>query len=170
MNHDDSFENSDYVTGNEFHNGSHQRIYARSAQSDGKFFKTAELMAKVAYTNAHENHAFPPNDPKHGIGKNYCKWLASEQTDTKENFSSHLDGILESRLEPGASIGWHKHTDTEEYYIILEGSMFIECQDAEGNIYSQIIHAGDMHRVAPGMSHFAKASDEGVRFLAVIVK
>lgn len=158
-----------YVNATEFHNSS-SPVYKPNDES--KYFKKSSNMARVLYTNSHENPEFKENDPKHGLGKNFCKWISSEQPGKAEGFSfnGNLNGILESRLEPGASVGWHYHSDTEEYYYVLSGSLYIECKDEEGNTYSDTLYSGDFHRISKNMSHYALAGSEGALFLAIIVK
>ncbi len=160
-----------YRDGRDFH-ASGARIAPEERTPGDRYFKSSPDMARVVYRNAHENTAFPETDPRHGQGLNFCKWITSEQPGTQEHFSfnGNLNGILESFLEPGASVGWHRHDDTEEYYYILEGSLYAECQDAGGAVFSRSLKAGDLHRVSRGMSHYARAGEGGARFLAIIVK
>lgn len=162
---------NEYTEGGTFHS-SNPKIYADENSPGDRFFKRSSMMARVVYRNAHENADYPEGTPKHGKGLNFCKWIASEQHDTAEHFSfnGNLNGILESRLEPNASVGWHRHYDTEEYYYVLEGSMYVECMDANGNTYGRTVTAGDLHRISVGMSHYAEAGADGVLFLAIIVK
>ncbi|WP_406038988.1 cupin domain-containing protein [Succinimonas sp.] len=162
---------ADYRDGRDFH-ASGARIAPEERAPGDRYFKSSPDMARVVYRNAHENTAFPETDPRHGQGLNFCKWITSEQTGTQEHFSfnGNLNGILESFLEPGASVGWHRHDDTEEYYYVLEGSLYAECQDASGAVFRRDLKAGDLHRVSRGMSHYARAGERGARFLAIIVK
>lgn len=162
---------NDYINGFDFHN-SNPKIYKLNNEPADNYFKQSDRMAKVVYQKAHENSSFIDSDPRHGIGNNFCKWITSEQNDTAENFSfnKNLNGILESYLEPNASIGWHKHIDTEEYYYMLEGNLFVECLDNDNVLYQKEIKAGDLHRISKGMSHYAKAGLGGAKFLAIIVK
>ena len=162
---------SDYLDGQVFH-ASGARICPEERTPGDRYFKSSSDMARVVYRNAHENSAFPESDFRHGQGLNYCKWITSEQPGTKEHFSfnGNLNGILESILEPGVSVGWHRHEDTEEYYYVLEGCLYAECQDAGGASFSRTLKPGDLHRVSRGMSHYARAGERGARFLAIIVK
>lgn len=67
-------------------------------------------------------------------------------------------------------MGWHRHDDTEEYYYILEGTMYAECEDPDGRRNCRTLEAGDLHRICRGMSHYASAGENGVKFMAIIVK
>lgn len=68
-------------------------------------------------------------------------------------------------LQPGCSIGYHKHEGEFEIYYMLEGTA--EVVD-EGETYQ--IHAGDMMQCKPGGSHSIINKSEGlVRFLAFIL-
>lgn len=165
-------EHEEYTEGSVFHSSQHPQIYPPEKSGEDRFFKQGKLMKKVVYRNAHENHNYPENEPKHGSGLNFCKWITSEQPDTAEHFSfnGNLNGILESWLEPGASVGWHRHDDTEEYYYILEGTMYAECEDPDGRRNCRTLEAGDLHRICRGMSHYARAGENGVKFMAIIVK
>jgi quercetin dioxygenase-like cupin family protein len=164
-------DRTDYIDGMTFHASGSFSVYPEHSPGD-RYFKTSSDMAHVVYHNAHENPDFPPADPRRGKGMNFCKWIASEQPDKAEHFSfnGNLNGILESFLEPGASVGWHRHDATEEYYYVLEGSLYAECQDPSGRKFEKILNPGDLHRVSSGMSHYAKAGSGGARFLAIIVK
>ncbi len=161
-----------YTDGQVFHASGCSRIYREENAPGERYFKASPAMAHVVYQNAHENPAFPEGDPRRGTGRNFCKWVTSEQPDTAEHFScnGNLNGILDSRLEPGASVGWHRHEDTEEYYYVLEGSLYAQCQDQDGQIFQRTLRPGDLHRVSRGMSHYAQAGSDGARFLAVIVR
>ena len=160
-----------YTDGSVFHS-SDSSVYSGTDADDGRYFKSASGMARVVYRNSHENADFPEDDPRHGAGLNFCRWITSEQPGTAEHFSfnGNLNAIIESRLEPGASFGLHTHYDTEEYYYILDGEIFVECRDKNGSVYGKELRAGDLHRISAGMSHYAKAGSEGVRFLAIIVR
>ena len=68
-------------------------------------------------------------------------------------------------LQPGCSIGYHKHEGEFEVYYMLEGTA--EVMD-EGEIYQ--LHPGDMMQCNPGGSHSIINKSEGiVRFLAFIL-
>lgn len=164
-------EDDNYIDGDVFHSGE-SRIYRREESPEDLYFKESSHMARVVYQRAHENWDFPEDDPKHGSGYNYCKWITSEQPGTAENFSfnSNLNAMIESSLEPYASLGWHTHYDTEEYYYVLAGSIYVECRDENGSTYGRDLHSGDLHRIKKGMSHYAIAGSEGVKFVAVIIK
>ena len=97
--------------------------------------------------------------------------MAGEQGAQAEGIShSLLDGLLDSTLEPDASIGWHHHADSEEIYYLLAGSLRVELTDEGGQHWQFELQPGDSHRVGPGMSHWAQAGAQGARFIAVMMK
>lgn len=68
-------------------------------------------------------------------------------------------------LQPGCSVGYHKHEGEFEVYYILEGAAKIT---EDGEVYE--LHAGDMMQCRDGSSHgIANESDAPVRFLALIL-
>ena len=68
-------------------------------------------------------------------------------------------------LLPGASIGYHKHTDNEDAYIIISGEGTFK--DTDGKEYT--VKAGDITIVRPGESHgLANNGKEPLVFLDVI--
>lgn len=56
----------------------------------------------------------------------------------------------------------HKGDDQEEVYVILEGSAVLQAHGEE-----QVVRAGQMIRVEPGVHRKFVTRDEGVRFLAI---
>lgn len=135
---------------------------------DGCFVKAAEL-AHVRYSPAHLNPA--EQGQRAGAGNNDCIWIANEQAGQAEQRSQGgLDGLIDSYLAPHASIGWHSHQDTEEYYYLLSGRLHIQMQDQLGNSRAFTLLPGDRHKIGPGMSHCASTDQEGARFIAVMLK
>ena len=70
-------EHEEYTEGSVFHSSQHPQIYPPEKSVEDRFFKQGKLMKKVVYRNAHENHNYPENEPKHGSGLNFCKWITS---------------------------------------------------------------------------------------------
>lgn len=129
----------------------------------------ARDLPHVCYRPAHANPA--ADGWQQGQGENPCIWVACEQGLAAEGrLHSNLDGVIDSRLPPGASIGWHRHTDSEEIYYLLEGSLMVSVQDAGGQLASFRLQPGDRHLLSPGMAHAALAGDEGARFIAVLAR
>ena len=50
---------------------------------------------------------------------------------------------------------WHEHADTDETFIVLEGSLRIDFRDSH-----VVIDAGEMYVVAAGVEHRPVAQDE----------
>lgn len=129
-------------------------------------------MNKITYQNSHLNEDYPESSSFRGKGNNNCKFINSHKDAHISGFpgSANLENIIESYLEENASIGYHTHYDTDEYYYILEGNLYVEYDDADHNHYSDVLHPGDLHRISAKMSHTAKAAAGGCKFLAIIVK
>jgi mannose-6-phosphate isomerase-like protein (cupin superfamily) len=157
---------NEYIDGRKFHSQAN-RVYA--GECKWAVNKTSDLMARVLYNPTHEN--INETGIKRGRGKNHATWIFSEENGTKENiFSTKFELLIDSRLEPNASIGLHMHTDTEEIYYILDGSISMTTVDASGNECSQTLNAGDAHMVKTGQGHYGVAGSEGVRFVAIAVR
>ena len=140
--------------------------------SKNPFLTKSDEMFRISYQSSHKNDSFPEGDPNHGQGLNHCTWLIPEAQHNKcyNTPYSYVSGLIESFLEPSASIGWHTHHDTEETYYILEGELTVEYEDHEGKKYKDVLNKGDLHRVFKGMSHSAAAGHNGCRFIAMIIK
>lgn len=68
-------------------------------------------------------------------------------------------------LQPGSSIGYHKHEGEFEVYYMLEGTA--EVMD-DGEIYQ--LQTGDMMQCNPGGSHsIINKSEDPVRFVAFVL-
>lgn len=157
----------DWQDGHTFH--TERRALATGDEQERKLHKTAAQMAHVVYAPAHPNPEFRGSGG--GQGRNYCIWVAGEQGEQAEGIAlSSLDGIIDSTLEPGASVGWHQHTDTEETYYLLAGALSVEMEDETGRTWKFELAPGDSHRIAPGMRHTAQAGNDGARFIAIMMK
>jgi quercetin dioxygenase-like cupin family protein len=125
-------------------------------------------MAHVAYRPSHPNA--DEQGPRAGQGTSRCVWLWSEQGAQAEGISeSCLDGMIDTWLEPGASIGWHLHERTEEIYYLLSGSLVVTVRDLGGRDHTLDLLPGDSHRIGTGMSHGALAGPDGARFVCVML-
>jgi mannose-6-phosphate isomerase-like protein (cupin superfamily) len=156
-----------WLPGAAFHQ--HQRAVYEGDSTTAAYFKQGSRMAHVCYSPAHANASATGSGA--GLGNNYCIWVASEQGGQAEGISqSALDGILDSYLEPNASIGWHTHSSSEEVYYLLAGQLMVDMVDARGEQQCWRLLPGDSHRVGPGMSHTAQAGESGARFIAVMMR
>jgi quercetin dioxygenase-like cupin family protein len=125
-------------------------------------------MARVAYQPAHPNPE--EQGARAGQGTSRCIWLWSEQGAQAERISeSCLNGMIDTWLDPGASIGWHLHDETEEIYYLVAGSLTVTVQDLSGPVRVLELGPGDSHRIGTGMWHGSVAGAEGARFLCVMV-
>ena len=71
-------------------------------------------------------------------------------------------------MDPNASVGMHKHGETEEVYYILEGSLEITTVSASGDRQATAtLNAGDAHHITFGESHSAVAGPEGTKIFVV---
>lgn len=68
-------------------------------------------------------------------------------------------------LEPGCSVGWHKHSgETEPYYILKGEATFV---DNDGS--RTLVHPGDICYLEDNQYHsIENNSDEDVEFMALI--
>lgn len=68
-------------------------------------------------------------------------------------------------LEPGCSVGWHKHSgETEPYYILKGEGTFI---DNDGS--KTLVHAGDICTIEDNQFHsIENNSDEDLEFIGLI--
>lgn len=68
-------------------------------------------------------------------------------------------------LDPGCSVGWHKHTgETEPYYILKGEGTFI---DNDGS--RTLVHEGDVCTIEDGQFHsMENNSDEPLEIMALI--
>lgn len=80
---------------------------------------------------------------------------------------SEFDGtnkIIYGRLEPGSTIGYHKHETNSEIIYILEGNGKCKYDDGE-----ETLSAGDCHYCPKGHSHcLINDSDADLVFFAVV--
>lgn len=76
----------------------------------------------------------------------------------------HLRMLNIAQLEPGASIGLHKHEAESEVYFVLEG----ECTVFDEGEY-KLMRSGDAHLCRDGGEHMMKNTGTGLlRVLAII--
>lgn len=79
-------------------------------------------------------------------------------------YADDLNKMLCGRLEPGSSIGYHKHETSSEIIYVLSGSGKMLIEDGE-----ERLHAGDGHYCKKGQSHsFINDGTEDLVFFAVI--
>jgi mannose-6-phosphate isomerase-like protein (cupin superfamily) len=48
---------------------------------------------------------------------------------------------------------WHVHTDTDEFFLVLDGQFDVALRDADGSEHSVSLHAGDVFVVPKGTVH-----------------
>lgn len=131
--------------------------------------KRGSLMARVVYDPSHPN----PHETgdRAGHGRNLATWVFCERDDDGERlFAAPLRLVIDSRLDPGAAIGLHLHTDNEELYYLLEGRLTMTTVAAKGQNATIEMRPGDAHAVRLGQAHYGVAGPEGARFLVVAVK
>ena len=72
--------------------------------------------------------------------------------------------IMHGKLEPGASIGMHKHVTSSEIIYIISGIGTVLCCDK-----TEVIHSGECHYCPKGNSHsLINNSDNDLVFFAVV--
>ena len=153
----------EYQDANSFH-GQSTPIY--QGNPGWALFKSAAQMAHVVYEPAHPNPGCSGGGA--GQGRTCCRWVFSEEEGTREGlFSSGIQLFMDTRLDPGASVGLHRHDTTEEIYYLLEGSLEVVTSDDQERSCSVLLRSGDAHAVRCGQSHYAQAGELGARFITV---
>ena len=93
-----------------------------------------------------------------GNGEFECRYLVEEG----EN-EHGIQFIHDDTLDPGASFGTHRHIDSEEIYLILDGEGEAWVDDERW-----AVGPGDVVTLHEGQSHGIEASPDGkLRFLAI---
>ncbi len=84
----------------------------------------------------------------------------------KEYNVKMFNKVMRGRLVPGASIGYHTHTEDQEVIYILEGEGSLV--DSEGNVISKVL-PGQATLCPKGESHsLVNKSDKDLLFFAVV--
>jgi len=155
-----------YIHSDEFHRQI-KRVYNKKL--DWAVNKKSENMAHVLYEPTHFNNNY--EDSRRGKGKNFAKWIFSEQIGTEENlFHSGMELVIDSYLEPFAAIGLHYHHNDEEIYYILEGSISMTTVNSDNQESTQDLFPGDAHAVKQNQGHYGTSGENGARFLAIAFK
>lgn len=87
----------------------------------------------------------------------------------EKEFATHmyvdeLGKIMRARLEPGASIGFHKHETDSEIIYMLKGTGVVLFDDGR-----ETVSEGECHYCPKGHSHSLRnESDETIEFFAVV--
>ena len=81
-------------------------------------------------------------------------------------FTDDTNKIMRGRLVPGASIGFHTHTEDQEVIYILEGEGSLV--DSEGNVLEKVL-PGQATLCSKGESHsLANRGEKDLVFFAVV--
>ncbi|MDP4142854.1 MAG: cupin domain-containing protein [Bacillota bacterium] len=156
----------EYVSGERFHSEI-KKIY--NGEIKWAVNKNSSKMAKVVYDPAHLNKKY--EGEKRGKGKDFATWVFSEEKGTEESiFSTNLELMIDTTMEPNASIGLHFHDTNEEIYYILEGSIRMTTITKEEQEHTEELFKGDAHMVKLNQGHYGTAGENGVRFITVAVK
>lgn len=135
--------------------------------TDGSL-KHNDSMAVVRYEPSHYNPQAP--EGKTGSGVTMGRWVFNEEPGKAEGLlQSNIELFMDSSLEPHASIGYHRHTETEEIYYLLSGTLSIELTD-ENSTRLLELKVGGAHLIKPGQSHYVQAGEEGARFIVVAAR
>ena len=83
----------------------------------------------------------------------------------KDDFKSKVDFIDRVVVPPGSTIGFHRHGDNEEMYIVLDGNGLMTIEDEEVRV-----ETGDMILNPPGGRHgLVNDSDRKIDILVIQV-
>lgn len=152
------------LTPEQYHHGDSPTY---SGETDGAYKHHAN-MVEVKYEPSHFNADAPTG--RQGQGVTLGKWVFNEEPGKAEGLlRSGIELLMDTRLEPNASIGEHRHTRTEEIYYLLEGELDIELQTDSGKQTFKMT-PGDAHRIKPGQSHFIQAGETGARLIVVAAR
>jgi len=55
---------------------------------------------------------------------------------------------------------WHKHDDTDEVFVIMDGTMHLDCRDEANGEYRVTLEKGEMVSVPRGLEHKPYAETE----------
>lgn len=129
-------------------------------------FRSAASLRRQTYRPAHPAPLAPVE--LQGSGRLDGTWIACEEPGSGEGWlQSPIELIMDSRLEPQARIGRHDHPDTEEVYLVLEGTLSVTAWQPGGQQETATLGPGDVHRLGPGGWHSAAAGDRGARIIVV---
>jgi quercetin dioxygenase-like cupin family protein len=132
-------------------------------------FKRRRHMAHVRYDATHHNP--DRKGARAGRGSNRSVWVFAEEGELAEGlFEGGLELMIDTRLGPGASIGEHRHADSEEIYYLLEGTLTVTVLTADGRRSSAALAPGDAHLVRRRQSHWAVAGADGARLIVVALR
>ncbi|HEX8053283.1 MAG TPA: cupin domain-containing protein [Thermoleophilaceae bacterium] len=93
-----------------------------------------------------------------GKGEFECRYLVEEG----EN-ENGIQFVHDDTLDPGASFGTHRHIDSEEIYLVLDGTGQAWVDDDRWDV-----GPGDVVTLHKGQSHGIEANADGkLRFLAI---
>ena len=106
-----------------------------------------------------DRHATRITDCHEGSGVLWCAELLAEDPQCANGFKF----IHDNHLEPGATIGEHRHDDDEEIYIILGGHGTMHVDGV-----AQPVGPGDVCLTRRGHSHDLTNSQEGMMHFLVV--
>lgn len=96
--------------------------------------------------------------------KEFPKFKDGEGALMAKMFFDGTNRVLRAYLEPGSSIGYHKHETNSEIIFILEGNGKVLYEDGEERVC-----AGQVHYCEKGHSHsLINDSDKRLEFFAVV--
>ena len=131
--------------------------------------KRAAHMARVRYAPVHPNAAF--DDARAGRGEGVVTWVFNEELATAEGlFETPFAFLNDTTLAPHASVGLHPHTETEEVYYLLDGTLTMTTVAADGRTHTEALGPGDAHLVRLGQSHTGVAGPDGCRMIVVAIR
>ncbi|GEM_PF-6902497 len=102
-----------------------------------------------------------------GSGRNRTRWAVGPQGEGPARALGlrRVRALIDSHLEPDAAVGLHHHDSVEVYYV-LAGTLQV-VHERDGTREEALLQAGDVHVIAPGEAHAARAGAAGARFLAL---
>src|ERR1051325_7184301 len=92
-----------------------------------------------------------------GLAQRLSTFTGYFQPHTKAEFNKHDVMVVKTKGE----FPWHKHDDTDDFFLVLEGQMVIRMR--EGNV---TLNAGEMFVVPKGVEH-SPYSEKGASVLLI---
>lgn len=93
-------------------------------------------------------------------------FYGGEKDTVAKMFSDNINRIMQGKLEPGASIGFHKHETSSEIIYILQGKAKVIYDDGE-----EQLEAGMCHYCPKGHSHsFINNGNEALITFAIVLQ